>query len=185
MFCSPQALLLGTAQPSPAVPHCSASPGQLCRRLQLPTSSSHSPGQCSLRGFHIGEEQRWKRRQHSVISGSPMSYWKLLPNVPCTASNCPGWHPFCDSACHPKGMGTLGTPITPELPSSFGFHSDESALKCQRHQSSAYISWSMAMSWSAALGCCVGWSAVLHFISLWALHTNKEMRAVGAGTVQP
>lgn len=41
------------------------------------------------------------------------------------------------------------------------------------------------MGWSAALGCCVGWGAVLHLISLWTLHTNKEMRAVGAGTVQP
>lgn len=149
-----------------------------------PPAHPAAQGSAACVGSTLERSRDGNGRQHSVISGSPVAYWKLLPNVPCRciAGNCPGWHPFCDSVCHPK---ELGTPIAPELPSSFGFQSDESALKCQRRQSSACISWSMAMGWSAALGCCVGWGAVLHLISLWTLHTNKEMRAVGAGTVQP
>lgn len=144
--------------------------------------SSHSPGQCSLLGFHIGEEQRWKWETALGYFRLPLLEAVTYHPLPL---HTPGWHPFCHSACHPKGMGTLGTPITPEVPSSFGFHRYGSALMCQRDQFSTCISQGMAMGWSAAWHCCMEWRAVLHFVTLWThLYTNMELRAVGAGTVQ-
>lgn len=144
-------------------------------------------GSAACLGSTLESSRDGNGRQHCVISASPVAYWKLLPNIPChcvhTAGNSPAGTPSVTQCVTPRGWDTDGD--TPELPSSFGFHRDGSALKCQRDQFSTCISLSMAMSWSAALDCCIGWRAVLHFITLGThLDTSIEMRAVGAGTVQ-
>lgn len=112
------------------------------------------------------------------------SCYLTSPATVCTQQATLQLAPLLSLSVSPQGDGDTDGD-TPELPSSFGFHRDGSALKCQRDQFSTCISLSMAMSWSAALDCCIGWRAVLHFITLGThLDTSIEMRAVGAGTVQ-
>lgn len=142
MFCSPQALLLGTVHPTCATLQCK--PGPALQKAPTPHQLIPAPpaqGSAACLGCTLEKSRDGNGRQHWVISDSPVAYWKLLPNIPChcTAGSSPGWH-SCHSVCHPKGMGTLGTLIIPELLSCFGFHSDGSALKCQRDWFSTCIS---------------------------------------------
>lgn len=140
-FCSYHALILGTAQPSSATLQCQ--PGSALQRASTPQQlvpAPTAPGRAACLGAILGRSRDGNGKAHCVISDSPVATGSCCLMSPATSHSrqLSSLAPFYHSTCHPKGKGTLGTPITPEwgetATSSLSCHSYGSALMCHRDQ---------------------------------------------------
>jgi len=116
-FCSPQALVLSTAQPSCAMLQCQ--PGPALQRAPTPQQLIPAPtaqGRAACLDAVVGRSIDGNGRKHWLISDPPVATGICYLMSPATlhSRQLSSFAPFCYTACHPKGRGTLGTPTTPE-----------------------------------------------------------------------